>query len=453
MNEYEQLSKMSVEQLLVNGIESAFTIFDEKSKDKRYFLDQVHVELSLENPWNLSAREVEKAVVEAIGSSISQPTPAKKGKSTVTENEETTADAVFVHFLQYGQMPWFSQSSSDIKIADLPLNNSSYASGIQKLLGEQVLARHRLVAQFNRNEILLLLQKLYPPFSIQEFQEVFEWFSTNVSSFSDRFGAAYKLEKALLLQMIELLTGLQKPFSGTADLFGHLSIKWPAICKSILNGGHEIFLNKMKERFNFPEKGLKLSNSGSVKMRKGQPDEEEFLEKFWNEHNKNEQYQVQNAGLILLHPFLFRFFMNTGLLENKKFISRDHQERGVCLLYFLATGRLEFPEEELVLAKFLCGLPVHHTIPRELPVSRFEIEEAQAVLQSAISHWPTLKNTSPEGLRQNFLRRKGLLEKDEIGFLLRVEKHTADILLSRLPWKLSMAQFPWLDHFIIIKWH
>ncbi|MGB1243487.1 MAG: contractile injection system tape measure protein, partial [Chitinophagales bacterium] len=66
---------------------------------------------------------------------------------------------------------------------------------------------------------------------------------------------------------------------------------------------------------------------------------------------------VQNAGLVLIYPFLSRYFNYLGMLKENKFKDEETAHRGVLLLQFLATGFSESPEHELVLNKLLCGLP------------------------------------------------------------------------------------------------
>ena len=64
---------------------------------------------------------------------------------------------------------------------------------------------------------------------------------------------------------------------------------------------------------------------------------------------------IENAGLVLLHPFLPRLFEGLGIAVEDKLIQ---PERALCLLHFLTTGQLIAPEYELVLSKILCNLPL-----------------------------------------------------------------------------------------------
>jgi len=64
-----------------------------------------------------------------------------------------------------------------------------------------------------------------------------------------------------------------------------------------------------------------------------------------------------DAGLIILWPFLPRFFRSLGLLEDKQFVDEAAAHRAAGLLQYLADGQPEAPEYLLIFNKILCGLP------------------------------------------------------------------------------------------------
>jgi hypothetical protein len=161
---------------------------------------------------------------------------------------------------------------------------------------------------------------------------------------------------------------------------------------------------------------------------------------------------VSHAGLVLLHPFLPNFFKNLGYLEKSEFINEAARERAVCLMHHLASGNEEFPEFELTLPKFLCEWPLEKPVKRYLPLTDTEKEEAVHLLQSCIQHWDALKSTGIDGLRQNFIRRDGILRKEPFGWSLYVEQNTHDILLQKLPWNLSVMKLPWMDEMLTVHW-
>jgi hypothetical protein len=163
---------------------------------------------------------------------------------------------------------------------------------------------------------------------------------------------------------------------------------------------------------------------------------------------------VHQAGLVLLHPFITRFFENTGVKEKgNPQLSFFALPRAAALLYFIATGREEVYEFELGFVKVLLGLLPQTPLPVGeglfMPEDR---EEAQALLQSVIGHWSVLKNTSIQGLRFSFLDRQALLREEEEGWRLQVERKPFDMLLDHLPWGISTVRLPWMKRPIYTEW-
>lgn len=166
-----------------------------------------------------------------------------------------------------------------------------------------------------------------------------------------------------------------------------------------------------------------------------------------------ESLAVENAGIVLLGPYLQAFFGELELLQGVSFADEMAQYRAVFLLHFLATGEQNPDEPTLVLQKILCGLPAEAPIPAHIPLSAAEKSESFSLLEAVIRNWPALKNTSPEGLRQAFLQRQGSLRflPDPYG-LLQVERKGQDLLLERLPWSYSVIRLPWMGGVMRVTW-
>lgn len=164
----------------------------------------------------------------------------------------------------------------------------------------------------------------------------------------------------------------------------------------------------------------------------------------------SEGIMVANAGIVLLAPFLPRLFDGLGLVAADELLDPG---RAICLLHHLATGELTAPEHEVPLVKVLCGRSLDEPTPSDVGLTRTETDEATALLTAAIGHWTALRDTSPDGLRHEFLRRPGILsiaDRDE--WLLRVETRTADILLDQLPWGIAMVGLPWMPRMLQVEW-
>ena len=162
---------------------------------------------------------------------------------------------------------------------------------------------------------------------------------------------------------------------------------------------------------------------------------------------------VTQAGLVLLHPFLRFYFEAVELYSGESFQDESTQQMAIYLLYYLATKQTDVSEYELVLPKLLCGWPLNEPVVRvDLPDAA--LREGENLLQTAIDYWDALKSTSPDGLRQGFLQREGKLTRSgENNWKLQVEQQAIDILLSRLPWGLSMVRLPWMEELLIVEWN
>lgn len=159
---------------------------------------------------------------------------------------------------------------------------------------------------------------------------------------------------------------------------------------------------------------------------------------------------VDNAGIILLHPFLPRLLEGLGVATDDRVLDPG---RAVCLLHHLATGELIAPEYQLPLAKVLCGVPLDEPVEADVGLTDIDSEEVTALLEAAIGHWEVLRGTSPDSLRGEFLMRPGTLAVDADGdWLLRVEMRTVDILLDQLPWGISLVKLPWMRRLLRVEW-
>ncbi|SFL52725.1 contractile injection system tape measure protein [Rugamonas rubra] len=158
---------------------------------------------------------------------------------------------------------------------------------------------------------------------------------------------------------------------------------------------------------------------------------------------------LDNAGLVLLHPFLPRLFDALGFSQEGRLLRPG---RALALLYFLASGRPSTPEYALALPKLLCALPLTATVEDGVVLTAAECAEAEALLAAVIGHWTALRNTSPDGLRGAFLLRAGKLSERAGEWLLQVEPQTADILLGDLPWGISAVRLPWMERILWVEW-
>ncbi len=166
----------------------------------------------------------------------------------------------------------------------------------------------------------------------------------------------------------------------------------------------------------------------------------------------DETFDIHNAGLVLLSPFLNTFFEALGLVQDKAFITPDAAQRAALLLEYAATRNTEVPEYDLILNKLLCGIDIEEPLPNHIDLGEVEIEEVGNLLGSVVTHWTALKATSQEGLRKTFLMKDGILSQEAQGWRLKIERSSVDILVDRLPWSISMIKLPWCKEILNVEW-
>lgn len=161
------------------------------------------------------------------------------------------------------------------------------------------------------------------------------------------------------------------------------------------------------------------------------------------------QIFINNAGLVLLHPFLAALFTELDVAKDDKII--DNAKAIACLNYLCGFDEMQ-PEFEWPIMKILCGMEITETVEHLAELTAGDKLECNALLQQVIDYWIALKQTSIEGLQQTFIQRFGKLVANENGWLLQIEQKTVDILKDRLPWGVSMVKLPWMKQLLTVEW-
>lgn len=173
---------------------------------------------------------------------------------------------------------------------------------------------------------------------------------------------------------------------------------------------------------------------------------------FHREQATEEGIYLSHAGLVLVHPFLSTLFHRLHLWNGSGFASLEARQKAIFLLHFLATGERTAPEYVLVFPKMLCGYALDMPVPGEMTLSDEECDEALVLLENVIMRWDKLGNTSPQGLREGFLQRRGKLSDKNGRLSLVLESSALDVLLDFLPWNISLVKMPWLRDIIYVEW-
>jgi len=159
---------------------------------------------------------------------------------------------------------------------------------------------------------------------------------------------------------------------------------------------------------------------------------------------------IQNAGLVLMHPFINLLFTELGIVQEGQIL--DHH-KAMLTLHYATSGEKEAPEWALAFPKLLCGVPLNQVIASSINFQTTEIQEIEKMLASIIHHWAILKNSSIEGLREAFLQREGHLTETHDHWILKVEQKSYDLLLEHLPWGIGMIKLPWMTKPLYTEWY
>ncbi|MDR0802979.1 contractile injection system tape measure protein [Fluviicola sp.] len=199
-----------------------------------------------------------------------------------------------------------------------------------------------------------------------------------------------------------------------------------------------------KDTDHYPE----AADSGKLLAGK---EEEEIPEEEMEKARSGSRF-INNAGLVLISPFLPRLFSMLELTENGTFKNRDAQIKAIFLMQYAVFGNGEFPEHQMQLNKLLTNFKTGIPIPRRSNLTDEERETVDGMLQGVLQNWGRLANTTNTGLQEGFLCREGSLEEQEESHLLTVETKAFDMLLDYVPWNFRTIRFSWMKKAIQVKW-
>lgn len=162
---------------------------------------------------------------------------------------------------------------------------------------------------------------------------------------------------------------------------------------------------------------------------------------------------IENAGLVILHPFLINLFEKLNLCKSDIWKNEISQQKAILLSQYLVKGNEEIQENELLLNKILCGFDLNKVINTKLKITKTEKEQCENLLKAVLEHWTAMSKSSTVALQETFLQRNAKLEElGEKQFEMWVEEKGFDILLNQLPWGIGMIKTPWMDEFLICNW-
>lgn len=409
----------------------------------------------------------------------------------------------FLYFLKTGTLPWWNRwddnRSLDEHFQEIFLPTSKQTTTIKErirlnqikmwqVLESNPFVRKRLVSQVNHQQIDRLLKewsrarKIELVAPIDWVKKLFIAIESQINAVAreqiirhaiikvlivGKSGSQDQLIQFLLRQLIQviqtdptvenkfmdelkqLLTYQQKQQPKFAELVG-LPVQLQALRKAIEKGELTRFpsVNDLKKEdkihpISIEDEWKELEQTKTA----SQPDENK------EEPTSQSDIIVFNfAGAVILWPMLSTFFDRLGLMEKSEFKSEKEQFRALALLNYMVSGNEALAEFEMPLHKILCGISIETPLIFTEAISTSEKEEATVLLEHVINTWSVLKSTSPRGLREGFLERKGELIEFSDHWLLKVESKSIDIIMSKLPWGISMIKLPWMEKLIQVEW-
>ncbi|PHQ30291.1 contractile injection system tape measure protein [Leeuwenhoekiella nanhaiensis] len=420
-------------------------------------------------------------IQESISKTIQHKNSAEKSSEVELLEPQERHPEAFLHFLKTGSLPWYFNEGEKLNLEEVATALNRMTPKLKKLLLEHPFALKRLVFQYANNSEFL--KKLVPVLVQGNSKSI----RASETGYSKNTNAAYResvfnlilesfaeapvprIDQALNRVLSVLLRSNEKLLFTDLMTLSQLTENQLLVTLNknkvtlSVKGLKNLKKRKLKYIVN-PDKVLneKLEElSVSPQKPVFEPFENELTAKEFYPKNSEQEHPteadagsliVQQAGLVLLHPFLPVLFKELNFLDEAKQLRKSKQDEAVHVLHFLATGNLKPFEAELGFEKYLCGLPQQFPVKRNVKLSRKQKTEATHLLETAIQHWSVLKNTSPAGLRGQFLIRSGKLSFDSERDQLQLERVTADILLDQLPWGLSMMRLPWLKKILYINW-
>lgn len=384
------------------------------------------------------------------------------GKGVEIISAENNREEVFLFFLKNGYLPWFG-TENDVREFLQPenwkknLENQGFVFRLKNLLKSDRRVAERFILQLNGKAILSFMMKSSLRFqkAESELSAALHRFPQKVREHFMHFLLIVSLEekREVLVETASRLANAWQETIGEKENQTEVLLTALNDVFQVMNWNSEAEKREVEEIFftSFKQDKREIAELAATEVLNHFHPKSEKKKDLFFENNEGE-ISVQNAGLVVLHPFLKSFFKAVKFLDEKDIIKPEALQEAVQTLHYLATGNEEFFEGNLVFEKFLCGIPLKMPVERKSRLTEPTKSETIQLLKEVIRQWPALKNTSPGGFQQMFLQRNGKLFKKEKNYKLIVERKAQDILLDKLDWNISLVKIPWLKELVFVEW-
>jgi hypothetical protein len=158
---------------------------------------------------------------------------------------------------------------------------------------------------------------------------------------------------------------------------------------------------------------------------------------------------VVHAGVVLVWMGYGALLKELGWVKEKRFVDDAACQRAIWLLQYIASGRNEAVEEELLLNKLLCGWPLADPVDPACFPGQESLLAADVMLEKWIKDWKKDRTFSLSWFRGTFLQREGtLIRRHDENWQLNVEKKTEDIIID----KPSVVRYSWMPELLFVQW-
>lgn len=438
----------------------------------------------------LTSENWEESFLEKVLEQFRKEMAAGPTAETKVVTKEKKASEVFFFFMQKGYFPWNSPFNSPHEVEKALDLDHSFLTKLNSASRKTSLVLDRIFQSFSKKFRVRILKKICED-STSRILDFFESLQKQSSEAIQKHFLGLFLNSFIKTKKIDDQEFLTLLISNSSEIIYPLLGKY--LIREIKSdlGFREMFLNlfqnspnkefKVKfkrllqvlqriepgiikdlkiSKFEFsekPENGNTVDSSLKEKDLSGSDsktkESKKEISKSESNQDLDEEIFIENAGLVLLHPFIESLFSNLYLTENGKFQSFPDKSLATKILQFLVYGENQLTENHYVLNKILCGIDISGVIDLSVKLNPKTEKESLEMLGAVISHWSILKNTSVEGLRETFLRREGKITRLDKGWKVQVERKAVDVLLDKLPWGIGIIKLPWMSEMMYVDWN
>ncbi len=468
--------------------------------EKEYHFDIVRIEkldLDLKFDRQFSNAELQDEIIKNIDREIRKKIEQETFEDATSEvfvNTEKSKLKSFFYFLKKGTTPWWDTQTTNFLLETDQIEEIINTTGFENAIVESLknpVSKKRLIKQFKDEVVRSILIPMYESNihsiefdmlfgddlitflkHVSDQDRVIIWDAIIQFLYTNNSLAFYQILKEIASTKEKELINKDSSWLSTiinsvaqelADTETSESDKKISDVDIVQKEPSEDSIIRMADEETISDEQIqeKEHESNTISINEDQVVDKDSIEKRnslaksddHNEVNEEtaESYFISNAGLILLHPYLKYFLEHCNLLDADSKHIRD-QELAAHLLHFVATQKQEQPEHLMIFEKFLCNIPIHQPIVRDITLFKEHKDHAEELLEATLKNWGALKNASPDLLRNEFIQRPGKLILKGDNPKIIIERKTQDILLDRLPWNISVIKLPWKDKLIFVDW-